>query len=119
MPIEFSPPEIVQFRKRNGFAAHDEQARVWMATLGPLELPLPNFEWRRSILVQHDYNHIRTGYDTTARGELLVAAWEVGAQCYRDWRAQALCRSLMALGLARYPSQTMQAYERGRTERLS
>ncbi len=106
--------DIADFRRSNGFAAHDEKALVWMATLGPLELPLPNFRWRREILTQYDAHHLLTGYDTSARGELLVAAWEVGARCYSDWRARSLCRGLMLLGLIRYPGQTYRAYRRGK-----
>lgn len=117
MTTDAEPKKIAAFRQENGFDLAEESSPVWMATLGPLELPLPNFRWRRAILVQHDSHHLMTGYDTSARGELLVAAWETGMGCYEDWRARGLCMVLMALGLVRYPVATWLAFERGRNSR--
>tara|TARA_R110001606_G_scaffold177586_1_gene324112 strand:+ start:23803 stop:24156 length:354 start_codon:yes stop_codon:yes gene_type:complete len=114
MMTDAEPHEIAEFREQNGFAVAEESSPIWMATLGPLELPLPNFRWRREILAQHDLHHLMTGYDTSAKGELLVAAWETGIGCYDDWRAQGLCITLMVLGLVRYPVTTWRAFERGR-----
>ena len=111
------PDAIVEFRTQNGFDIEEEASTVWMATLGPLKLPLPNFRWRRLIIAQHDAHHILLGYDTSAKGELLVAAWEVGAGCYSGWQARALCITLMILGFCRYPTATRNAYNRGRTHR--
>jgi len=107
--------DVEQFRRSNNFDLREETSAIWIATLGPLELPLPNFRWRREILAQHDRHHLITGYDTSPRGELLVAAWEVGARSYQDWRAMALCRFLCLLGFIRYPLQTWDAYRAGKT----
>ncbi|WOE75298.1 hypothetical protein [Alterisphingorhabdus coralli] len=105
--------DVAQFRQQNGFEPDDEKSSVWMATLGPYALPLPNFRWRRDILEQHDRNHLISGYDTSAKGELLVAAWEIGSGCYPDIRARMLCGFLMILGLLRYPVSTWRAFRLG------
>lgn len=105
--------QIKAFRAQNGLNLGEEAEPVWMATLGSLELPLPNWRWRREIVAAHDGHHIITGYDASVKGELLVASWELGAGVYSDWRARALCAFLMALGLLRYPRQTIIAYREG------
>lgn len=88
-----------------------------MATLGPLELLLPNWHWRRSILFKHDSHQIHTGYDTSAHGELLVALWELRARVFHDPRARSLCAVLMMLGLIRYLRATWAAFKRRQRER--
>lgn len=110
-------PSIRNFRLQNGLAADEERKSIWMAQLGPFELPLPNWRWRRDIVAKHDSHHLLTGYDTSAKGELLVASWEIGACAYSDWRARTLCGLLTTLGLVRYPTETIVAYLRGKTHR--
>jgi len=107
---------VQAFRRQHGLALDEEAKSIWMATLGPFEFPLPNWRWRREIVAAHDEHHIRTGYDTSAKGELLVASWELGACVYADWRARLLCRTLMMIGLLRYPAQVIGAYRRGKFE---
>lgn len=107
----------LDFRKDNGLALDEEYKTVWMATLGPLELPLPNWRWRRDIIAKHDEHHQLTGFDTSAKGELLVASWELGGKVYADWRARALCAALTLLGLLRYPRETLTAYRLGASTR--
>ena len=111
--------QVREFRRMNGLDPRPEDSPVWMAQLGPYEFPLPNFDWRRGVLVQHDHHHLLTGYDTTAQGELMVAAWELGAKAYADWRQRALCRFLMALGFVTCRRKTLAAYRRGQFGRKS
>lgn len=112
--IDRIPDAVIIFRQQNGFNLAEETAPIWIAKLGPLELPLPNFQWRRAIIAQHDGHHLLSDYDTSAKGELLVAAWETGRGCYIDWRARGLCAGLMILGLLRYPRATWGAFRKGR-----
>ena len=105
---------LAAFRRAHGLDPRAAQRRVWLAQLGGLIVPLPNFRWRRAIIDAHDAHHMQTGYPPSFSGELLVAAWELGAGCYRDRRAQALCAALMALGLAVQPRLTWRAFEAGR-----
>lgn len=107
--------QVEEFRRANGLDPRPEDSPVWMAQLGTFEFPLPNFDWRRRVLVQHDRHHLLTGYETTAQGELLMASWELGAEVYSDWRQRALCRFLMALGLITCQRKALAAYRRGQT----
>ncbi len=113
-----SDRQVRSFREQNGLDLNEEGKRIWMAQLGRLKLPLPNWHWRRSIVARHDMHHIVSGYDTSARGELMVASWELGARAYYDWRARALCLFLMVLGLIRYPRAAITAFTKGEQSRF-
>ncbi len=106
---------IAEFRNAHRLDPHPEQRRIWLAQLGDLIVPLPNFRWRREIIAAHDAHHLITGYPPTLEGELLVAAWELGARCYRDPRARLLCALLMGLGLIVMPKATLRAFRAGRS----
>lgn len=105
---------LVRFRRENGLRGDEEGRRIWLATLGTLILPLPNFRWRREIVAMHDAHHLITGYPVTVEGEFYVAAWEFGIGCYASRWARMLCTCLMACGLMSQPRQAMSAYRKGR-----
>lgn len=111
------PPtdEILAFRKRHGLDPYPEKHRIWLAQLGGLIVPLPNFRWRRAIIAAHDSHHLLTGYEPTLEGELAVAAWEVGARSYTDPRARLLCIVLAMLGLMVCRRATIAAFRAGRS----
>jgi hypothetical protein len=104
---------ILEFRRQHELCLHEELGPVWWATLGSVVLPLPNFRWRRDAIPIHDYNHILTGYGLDVSGELSIAAWELGVQCYRSRWARALCIFLAILGLIYQPLKTRRAYHKG------
>lgn len=104
----------LRFRRERGLNEAEEFSRIWLATLGGLIVPLPNFRWRREILAQHDLHHLVTGYETTVCGELSLAAWELGVCCYSSFWARLLCFGLMFSGLLAQPRITTGAYRRGR-----
>ena len=89
-------------------------AASWTCPLGPLTLRLPNFAWRRRAIDVHDLHHRMTGYPMTLRGEFRLAAWELGAGRYPDWRASLFCAPLLLMGLLWSPSRTFAAYKAGR-----
>jgi hypothetical protein len=115
--IEKFRSEIEIFRVRNGLRVDDERKRIWWATFGRLVVPLPNFRWRREALAQHDMNHIITGYNLDARGELCVASWELGVGCYPNIWARSLCMSLFLLGIVCMPYTCWRAFQRGRKDK--
>ncbi|MDP9421670.1 MAG: hypothetical protein M3Q19_02340 [Pseudomonadota bacterium] len=106
--------EIIAFRSAHGLDLDPERSRVWLAQLGGMIIPLPNFRWRRAIIGQHDRHHLVTGYPATFEGELFVAAWEAGARCYPHPCARLLCWSLMLLGLMVQTRGTLAAFNAGR-----
>jgi hypothetical protein len=102
-----------RFRRERGLNETEECSGVWLATLGGLIVPLPNFRWRREILVQHDLHHIVTGFETTVSGELSLAAWELGLGCYSSIWAKSLCFGLLCAGIIAQPRKTIRSYRRG------
>ena len=110
--------KIEHFRRRHKLDLRAEQRKIWLAQLGGLIVPLPNFRWRREIIEAHDSHHIVTGYPPSFSGELCVAAWELGSGCYTDWRANMLCAGLMALGLVLQTRATIEAYQLGNRARM-
>ena len=54
-----------------------------------------------------------TGYPMTLRGEFQMAAWELGAGRYRDWRATFFCTPLILAGLFWSPNRMLEAYRAG------
>lgn len=108
--------DLLQFRRENGLNIDEDQRALWMAQLGSFIMPLPNFRWRREVINRHDAHHLLTGYPTSVSGELSLAAWELGAECYNDWRAKALCRLLMFFGLVSQPRITLSAFRKGASE---
>lgn len=108
---------MARFRVEHGLADDEEHRRVWLAKLGTMIVPLPNFAWRRRLIAIQDAHHLIAGHAPGVRGELAVAAWELGVGCYRDWRARALCLSLAVVGLAVAPDETIGAWRAGRRAR--
>lgn len=104
---------VVKFRLENNLYLDEENTKVWLATLGNIIIPLPNFKWRRELVVIHDAHHLITGFPTTVEGELCVAAWELGVRCYSDWRARALCLILMVVGVLSKPQKVLKAFRSG------
>lgn len=105
------PPE------KEGYRLDTGEERVWLARLGDLVLPLPNFRWRREALALHDRNHELTGYGFSAADECRLAAWELGSRCYDHWGARLLCRFLVVAGMLYGPRSIVAAYKDGRSYR--
>ena len=106
--------DLLEFRLANGLNVDEEHRLIWMAQLGSFVLPLPNFKWRREVINRHDSHHLLTGYSTSPSGELAMATWELGASCFNDWRARALCKLLAFYGLITQPRLTRAAFQKGR-----
>lgn len=107
---------VARFRCQNGLATDEATRTVWLATLGYLIVPLPNFSWRREAIDRHDAHHVLTGYPVTVKGELCVAAWELGVRCYASLGARLLCAGLMMIGMLIDTRGTLNAYRRGRDQ---
>ncbi len=85
--------------------------------LGPLSFRLPNTQARLRAVRYHDLHHVVTGYETTARGEFEISAWELGAGCRDFWAAWVLNLGGLAAGLLSMPRRTWRAFLRGRHSR--
>lgn len=92
-------------------------ARAWAIRLGPVALPLPNWQWRRRALRHHDVHHLLTGYACTPAGEFEMAAWEFAAGRFPSAWATAFCLPLVGLGALATPRRSFAAFVRGRHSR--
>jgi ubiquinone biosynthesis protein Coq4 len=105
---------IARLRTAHPAALDRGSERIWMARLGDITMPLPNFRWRREALDLHDANHLLTGFDFSAAGECRLAAWELGRGCYSSRYARGLCLALLATGLLFGPLAIVRAWRAGR-----
>lgn len=85
----------------------------WTCAVGPLTLRFPGFAWRRRALRAHDLHHAMTGFPMTLRGELQMAAWELGAGRYPHWGATLFCSPLILVGLLWSPTAMWRAWRDG------
>ena len=106
-----------RFHSQNRLTSQEANRPIWLATLGTLIIPLPNFRWRREVIDRHDAHHLITGHTTSVEGELSLASWELGVRCYEHWAAHTLCRLLMFIGLVRCPRKVLKSYRTGVKQR--
>lgn len=81
---------------------------------GPRLVPVLPVIGYRAALHLHDVHHILTGYDTRLRGELELAAWELGSGgC--GWSLVFWIDRLLGLllGLVLCPVRLLRAFRRG------
>lgn len=86
-------------------------------SLGLLSFRLPNTQGRLRAVRYHDLHHVVTGYETNARGEFEISAWELGASCRGFVAAWVLNLGGLAAGLLSMPRRTWRAFLRGRHSR--
>jgi hypothetical protein len=85
------------------------------AAVGGVKVPFSPILRRGGPIVLHDVHHLLTGYGFSWRGELEVAAWELGnGGC--GWHVLYWLDRLtfFALGLVFAPRVTLRAFARGR-----
>ncbi len=124
MAGEHYEPEWTMQRARahyfdvNGFGADGGYGEPWVDFhLGPIPFPFPNTQARVRAVRYHDLHHVLTGYATDFRGELEIAAWEIGAGCRDFWAAWQLNLGGTAAGALLIPKRTFAAFVRGRRSR--
>jgi hypothetical protein len=72
----------------------------------------------KESLILHDLHHLVTGYDTSWKGELELAGWELGSGgCGSHFFFWFDRLGAFALGLLMAPRSTLRALRRGRRER--
>ena len=84
--------------------------------LGWFSLRLPNPQWRRDKLHIHDIEHILNAQDTSWRGEVFIASWEIATGF---WRYFPVCIfPLWAIGLGWWilPASVVRGFRRGLTD---
>ena len=107
-----------QYFRDNAFGNDGGYDAPWVDfKLGPVPMPFPNTKARLRAVRYHDLHHILTGYKTDFRGELEIAAWELGAGCKDFYAAWLLNLGGVGLGAFLIPRRTFRAFLRGRRAR--
>jgi len=109
--------EALQQHYRNSNLPHDGgySRKQWtLITLGPVNVQLPNFAWRKRALHCHDIHHLVTGYPCTKAGELQIAAWEFAAGRFPNVCSTLFCLPLVGIGALVIPRKSFSAFVIGR-----
>jgi hypothetical protein len=76
-------------------------------------LTLPNFPWRKRMLYIHDLEHILNRQDTTWRGEIFIASWEISTGYYRNFPIIFFPLWTMGWGIWKHPSKVFNGFKKG------
>lgn len=74
---------------------------------------LPNFSWRKRMLYIHDLEHILNGQDTTWRGEMYIASWEIATGFWRNFPIILFPLWTMGWGLWKHPRAIINGFNNG------
>lgn len=99
-----------EFGENGGTGKNDNW--VWL-DFGFFKFPIPNTQSRKDLVYVHDLNHIVNDYDTTWKGEVSVAGWEIATGMGKHFIGWALALFAMGFGLLVYPSYVYQGFVRG------
>ncbi len=89
-------------------------AKWFYVRIGPIRIPIPNFEQRRRAIYLHDLTHILTGYDTSWTGEGEIAAWELASGfTLKYWMGWIYPPMTFLIGLLISPRKVAKAFRRG------
>lgn len=107
---------LTSYYAAHGLPADGGASASWFRVrLGRFTIPLPNPPARRRAVFFHDTNHVLAGYDTTfSRGEIEIAAFEIGAGCGRYAIAWGINLPMMLIGGVLRPAAVFRAFVRGR-----
>lgn len=76
-------------------------------------LKLPNFSWRKKMLYIHDLEHILNKQDTSWRGEMYIASWEIATGFWRNFPIILFPLWTMGWGLWKHPKAIMDGFNSG------
>ncbi len=76
-------------------------------------LTLPNFNWRRKRLYIHDLEHILNKQDTTWRGEMFIASWEIATGFWKYFPLCIFPLWTMGFGLWKHPASVYKGFSKG------
>jgi len=81
--------ELINFYLKNNIPLDGGvDDKTFIVTFSNFNLRLPNLSWRKSKLHIHDLEHIVNKQDTSWKGEIYIASWEIAAGY---WRFIPLC----------------------------
>lgn len=78
-------------------------------------LTLPNFSWRKKMLYIHDLEHVLNEQDTTWKGEMFIASWEISTGFYKNFPIIIFPLWTMGWGLWKHPTSVLRGFLKGST----
>jgi len=81
------------------------------------KLILPNLSWRKKMLHIHDLEHILNGQDTTWKGEMFIASWEISTGFWRNFPLIVFPLWTMGWGLWKHPRTIFRGFRKGQSDR--
>lgn len=94
-----------------------EDDKTFEVPLPFLKLILPNFSWRKKMLHVHDLEHILNQQDTTWRGEIFIASWEIATGFWKYFPICIFPLWTMGWGLWKHPSSVLKGFKKGSADR--
>lgn len=81
------------------------------------EIHLPNFEWRRKKIHIHDLEHVLNKQDTTWKGEIFIASWEIATGFWKYFPVCIFPLWTIGFGLWKHPRSIYRGFMKGRNDR--
>lgn len=78
-------------------------------------LLLPNLSWRKKMLYIHDLEHILNEQDTSWKGEMFIASWEISTGFWKSFPLIIFPLWTMGWGIWKHPSSVFNGFRKGHT----
>lgn len=94
-----------------------EDHKTFEVPLPFFKLILPNFSWRKKMLYIHDLEHILNQQDTTWKGEIFIASWEIATGFWKYFPICIFPLWTMGWGLWTHPESVLKGFKKGSEDR--
>lgn len=91
--------------------------KTFEVPLSVFTLTLPNFPWRKRMLYIHDLEHILNEQDTSWKGEIFIASWEISTGYYKNFPIIIFPLWVMGWGCWKHPSTVWRGFRKGFTDK--
>lgn len=110
--------ELNQFYKINNIPPKGGvELSTFEVPLPIFTLKLPNLSWRKKMLYIHDLEHILNQQDTTWKGEMYIAAWEVSTGFWKNFPLIIFPLWTMGWGIWKHPQVVIKGFWKGNTNK--
>lgn len=90
-----------------------EDHKYFEVPLPFFKLILPNFRWRRKMLHIHDLEHIVNKQDTSWKGEIFIASWEISTGLWKNFPICIFPLWTMGWGFWYKPDSVLKGFFKG------
>lgn len=109
---------LLRFYKKNNIPVDGGiNKKTFVVPFGFFKLVLPNFGWRKSKLHIHDMEHVLNYQDTSWKGEIFIASWEIAVGYWRYFPLSIFPFWTMGFGLWINPAAVHRGFYKGIKDR--